>query len=95
MGDAVERLRVELSGATVDRLGKCLHADNPWGSAKGMQNLLADLPRVIGQLRVLLEWHFTVIRTPEFSGVWVVEAPANGNPPRILLGKAEGEFVVQ
>jgi hypothetical protein len=78
-----------------DRLGKFLHADNPWGSDKGTQNLVADLPHVIDRLRVLLEWHFTVIRTPEFNGVWVVEVPASGNLPRILLGKAEGEFVVQ
>lgn len=78
-----------------DRLGKYLHADNPWGSDKGMQNLVADLPGVIGQLRVLLQWHFTVIRAPEFNGVWVVEVAPSGAPPRIVVGKADGEFIVQ
>jgi hypothetical protein len=77
-----------------DRLGKYLHADNPWGSDKGLNNLLVEVPRVIGQVRALLEWHTTVIRTPAFNGVWVAEVPVNGRPCRILLGKAEGEFVV-
>jgi hypothetical protein len=77
-----------------DRLGKYLHADNPWGDDKGLNNLLVELPRVIGQVRVLLAWHITVIRAPEFNGVWVVEVPATGSPCRILLGRAEGEFVV-
>jgi hypothetical protein len=78
-----------------DRLGKFLHADNPWGNGKGTQNLLADLPRVIEQVRALLQWHFTVIRTPKFNGLWVVEVPLDGKPCRILLGQAEGEFLVQ
>jgi hypothetical protein len=77
-----------------DRLGKYLHADNPWGNDKGLNNLVVELPRVIGQVRVLLEWHTTVVRTPEFNGVWVAEVPASGSPCRIILGEAEGDFVV-
>lgn len=78
-----------------DRLGKLLHADNPWGNDKGAKNLSADIPRVVAQLRTLLEWHFTVIRTPNFTGVWVIEAPASGAAPRVIVGQALGEFVVQ
>lgn len=78
-----------------DRLGKYLHADNPWGNQKGMQNLVADLPRVIERLRALLEWHFTVIRTPQFNGVWVVEVGSSGTAPRVLVAKAGGDFIVQ
>ncbi len=78
-----------------DRLGKYLHADNPWGNDKGTQNLVRDLPRVIEQLQALLEWHFTVIRTPQFNGVWVIEVGLGGTAPRVLVGKADGEFVVQ
>jgi hypothetical protein len=77
-----------------DRLGKYLHADNPWGSDKGLNNLLLDLPRVIVQVRVLLEWHATVIRSPQFNGVWVAEVTPGGSSCRILLATAEGEFVV-
>jgi len=72
-----------------DRLGRHLHADNPWGNDKGLQNLAKDIPEVIAATRSLLSWHFTTIRTPEFSGVWVVEAPSNGAPPRIIIGKAD------
>lgn len=78
-----------------DRLGKMLHADNPWGNEKGLINLIADIPPIIGSLRLLLSWHFTVIRTPEFNGVWVVESPNNGQQPRVVVGQADGEFVVE
>lgn len=78
-----------------DRLGKHLHADNPWGNDKGLENLSGDIPEVIAATRSLLSWHFTTIRTPEFSGVWVVEAPSSGVPPRVIVGNAEGDFVVQ
>jgi hypothetical protein len=78
-----------------DRLGKYLHADNPWGNDKVVQNLISDLPGVTESLRNLLEWHFTVIRSPNFNGVWVIQANSLGTPPRVVVGKAEGEFVVQ
>lgn len=78
-----------------DRLGKHLHADNPWGNDKGLDNLAKDIPEVIAATRSLLSWHFTIIRTPQFSGVWVVEAPSSGAPPRVIVGQADGEFIVQ
>lgn len=78
-----------------DRLGKYLHADNRWGSDKGIQNLVADLSSMIEHLRALLEWHFTVIRTPQFNGVWIVEVAPGGTAPRIVVGMADGEFIVQ
>jgi hypothetical protein len=78
-----------------DRLGKHLHTDNPWGNDKGLDNLVKDTPEIITTTRSLLSWHFTTIRTPQFSGVWVVEAPSNGVPPRIIVGQADGEFVVK
>ena len=78
-----------------DRLGKFLHADNPWGHDKGVKNLLDDIPKVISSVRLLLSWHFTAIRTPEFNGLWVLEAPANGEQPRVIVGRAEGDFVIK
>lgn len=78
-----------------DRLGKHLHSDNPWGNDKGLENLAKDIPEVIAATRSLLSWHFTTIRTPQFSGVWVVEAPSDGQPPRVITGEADGEFVIQ
>jgi hypothetical protein len=78
-----------------DRLGKYLHADNPWGDDKVLQNLKSDLPGVVDKIRTLLEWHFTVIRTPHFNGIWVIEANGTGAAPHVIVGKAEGDFVVQ
>lgn len=77
-----------------DRLGKLLHSDNPWGKDKGAKNLAEVLPNVIAGLRGLLAWHFTVIRSPQFYGVWVVEVPNDGRQPRVLTAQADGDFVV-
>lgn len=78
-----------------DRLGKYLHADNPWGNDKGLYNLAKDIPEIIAAIRSLLSWHCTTIRTPQFSGVWVVEVPKDGAPTRIIVGQADGEFIVK
>lgn len=80
--------------ASYDRLGKHLHAHNPWSTDKNLQNLAADLPGVISETRALLELHAAFIRTPEFNGVWVVEVHPETLAPRVIAGMAEGEFVV-
>ena len=77
-----------------DRLGRFLHADNPWGNDKGMVNLTADFPVFIAKLRELLALHRTIIRTPDFLGVWVVEVPTDGRVPHIIIAQATGDFVV-
>lgn len=77
-----------------DRLGKFLHADNPWGNDKGAANLVADLPAAMTQLRELLALHRTIVRTPHFIGVWVIEVPVDGRVPHIIAGQATGDFVV-
>lgn len=83
--------------AIYDRLGKFLHSDNPWGNPNVVTNLLAALPEKIAELRALLARHFTTIRSPEFTGVWVIEAPTSFSacPPRIIVGTSDGEFVVE
>ena len=78
-----------------DRLGKFLHADNPWGNDKSHENLFNDLPKTISAVRLLLSYHYTVIRTPHFKGVWVVQAPSDGTTPTIFVAQATGDFVVQ
>ncbi|MBK8161579.1 MAG: hypothetical protein IPK65_00040 [Gammaproteobacteria bacterium] len=78
-----------------DRLGKFLHADNPWGNDKGINNILQDIPVIINSVKSLLSWHFTKVSTPIFTGVWVVEVPFNGEKPKIVIGKADGEFLVK
>lgn len=77
-----------------DRLGKFLHADNPWGNDKGLENLVTDLPVIIERLRALLALHKTIVRTPNFSGVWIIEVPTDGRVPHVIPAQAMGEFAV-
>ena len=78
-----------------DQLGKHLHSSNPWDTNKNIQNLVADLPTIIIESFALLELHATFIQTPEFTGVWVVEARNDGTGAKIVTGESDGEFVVQ
>ena len=79
-----------------DRLGKHLHAHNPWSNNKNLQNLAADLPQVIQGLSTLLELHVTFIQTPSFAGCWIVEAPRTGRAPQIINAVASpGGFTMQ
>lgn len=77
-----------------DQLGKHLHAHNPWGTNKNLQNLAIDLPAVINEASSLLDLHATFIRTQEFTGAWVVQVPRDGSSPRVVAGATQGEFKV-
>jgi hypothetical protein len=74
------------------RLGKFLHADNPWGDDKGWANFAKDFLGAIMQIRALLKKHRTLIRAPEFNGAWVVDAPSDGTPPRMIRAMADRPF---
>lgn len=76
-----------------DRLGKYLHAANPWGTDKNLQNLVADIPTIVGNARGLIQLHARFIKTRDFHGVWVVEATSS--LPRIVTAVASGPYVVQ
>lgn len=75
-----------------DRLGKFLHADNPWGSDKGWDIFAKDIPGDVSKLRTLLHSHAAMIQTPVFRGTWLVQAPSDGTPSRILQATADGPF---
>lgn len=75
------------------RLGKFLHADNPWGDDKGWATFAKDLPEAIVKIRALLKKHRTLIREPRFNGFWIVDAPSDGTPPRMIRAIADGSFV--
>ncbi|MFA5985267.1 MAG: hypothetical protein WC782_14725 [Methylococcaceae bacterium] len=78
-----------------DRLGKYLHGDNPWGEDKDLQNFALELPGVIAETYSLLELHGAFIKTPNFVGVWIVEANKDGTSPRIIEAEAHDEFVIK
>lgn len=75
------------------RLGKFLHADNPWGDDKGWAHFAKDVPDAIMNIRALLKKHRTLIRAPEFNGVWIVDAPSDGTPPRMIRAVTDGPVV--
>lgn len=77
------------------RLGKFLHSDNPWGTDKGWNQLSVDILDAITKIRVLLKKHRTLIRAPSFNGVWIVDAPNDGTPPRMIRAVAEGKFTTK
>jgi hypothetical protein len=77
------------------RLGKFLHSDNPWGTDKGWAQLSGDILDAISKIRVLLKKHRTLIRAPGFNGVWIVDAPNDGTPPRMIRAAADGEFTTK
>jgi hypothetical protein len=81
---------------TYDRLGKFLHADNPWDKDKQRQNIAKDIKSTIPLLRNLLQLHAVFIRTQRYNGVWVVEVPEQGSlKPNIFTAISQGDFSVQ
>lgn len=80
--------------AAYDRLGKHLHAHNPWSGNKNLQNLAKDLPSIIEETQALLDLHARFIKTPEFNGVWVFETDRLGNLPRVITAATAGPYVV-
>ncbi|CAM4127436.1 hypothetical protein SHAQ108633_14810 [Shewanella aquimarina] len=77
-----------------DRLGKFLHADNPWGTNKNLQNLAKDIEVAIRDVRLLLELHAAFIQSKAFTGVWIVEVPKDATVPKITKAVAISEFCV-
>ena len=80
--------------AAYDRLGKYLHAHNPWGTEKHIENLAKDLPTVVEEARGLLDLHVSFIDTRNYQGAWVVETPRDGSSPRMLVAEAKGGYTV-
>lgn len=77
-----------------DRLGKHLHAHNPWSGSKNLQNLAADLPVIIEEAHGLLDLHARFIRAPGYEGVWIFEADRLGNQPRLITANSTAPYVV-
>lgn len=79
-----------------DRLGKFLHADNPWDTDKQRQNIAKDIRSSIPLLKNLLELHAIFIRTQNYQGVWVVDIPERQDSrPNIITATTQGDFSVE
>jgi hypothetical protein len=78
-----------------DRLGKFLHADNPWDSNKQRQNIAKDISVTIPELSDLLELHVTFIKSKNDSVAWVVELAKDENTdPKIITAFSSGDFTI-
>jgi hypothetical protein len=75
-----------------DRLGKHLHAQNPWGKSQNVQNIAADLQAMIASAKALIACHARFIRAPGFNGVWIVDAATP--QPIVLNAEARGPYAV-
>ena len=78
-----------------DRLGRVLHAANPWGTDPNRQNLAADLSAALKETFELIEIHAAFIQSLDFNGVWVVIAKRESSEPEIMVATAGNEFAVQ
>ncbi|WP_081081004.1 hypothetical protein [Burkholderia territorii] len=77
-----------------DRLGKHLHARNPWSTGDALAGLPEMASETIEAAHGLIELHAAFIRAPDFSGVWVVEVPRGSFVPKIISAKADGPYAV-
>lgn len=76
-----------------DRLGKFLHADNPWDSNKHRHNITKDVIVAIKELRNLLQHHATLIKVKDYSEVWIIEVQADPNlNPAIITAIAVNDL---
>jgi hypothetical protein len=80
--------------AAYDRLGKYLHAHNPWSADKHLENLAKDLPEIIEEAHSLLDLHVSFINTPKYKAAWLVEMPRDGSTPTMVVSVAKGDYVV-
>lgn len=78
-----------------DRLGKHLHARNPWSTGGALAGLPELVANTVEAAHGLIELHVAFIRTPEVSGVWLVEIPRGSLVPKMVLAQADGPYVVR
>lgn len=75
--------------AIYDRLGKFLHADNPWSNSKGIHNLVLDIEASLNYLFDLLECHIVYVKTKKFVGIWLIHVNIELNPCLVEVYEAE------
>ncbi|WP_157956414.1 hypothetical protein [Dyella sp. C11] len=76
-----------------DRLGKHLHAQNPWGSDPNIQNLAKDIPSLVEEIYQLIELHARIVRRPGKIEIWVWQTDRQGGMPAFLEAIADGDLI--
>lgn len=69
------------------RVGKFLHADNPWGADKGSTHFKNDLPEIIAQIKQLLNFHFVQIKSGDGLKLWMVQMGTYEQSPQMLIAE--------
>jgi hypothetical protein len=82
-------------GKIYDRLGKFLHADNPWDHDKGYENISKELLDIYSKIMNLLRFHFIRVIDKKDSHLWGIEMCGKNESARIFKAFAEGEFVIE
>lgn len=77
-----------------DKLGKHLHAHNPWDKTDPLLGLASLLGSTINEAISLIELHAAFIRTKEFTGVWIVEIARGSMVPKVISAHSDGAFIV-
>jgi len=78
-----------------DRLGKYLHADNPWDNDKGYLNLAKDLPDYFSKIKALLQTHATFVQDAKSRYAFIINMGSEKKTVSVVTGIAEGEFNVR
>ncbi|HHX8401124.1 hypothetical protein [Vibrio alginolyticus] len=77
-----------------DRLGKYLHADNPWGNDKGYRNIAKEIPKEVEAIQDMMNRYISVVRGSDLNGAWLVERQSGSNQVTLFKAAADGEFTV-
>ncbi|MCB5227523.1 hypothetical protein JAO78_011945 [Alishewanella sp. 16-MA] len=73
------------------RVGKFLHADNPWRADKGLAHFRNDLPKIIAHIKQLLNYHFVQIKSDNSLKLWMVQMGTYDQNPQMLIAEAIDE----
>lgn len=78
-----------------DKLGKYLHADNPWGGIKDVKKFLNTLQKAIKEIEVTISLYSTIIRTPDFQGMWIVKTTLEPITVEMIVASTDTDFSVK
>ena len=56
-----------------ERMGKYLHADNPWSSDKQIESFSREISTIVNELKHLLERHVCFLSYSKETKIWIVE----------------------
>jgi len=77
-----------------DRLGKYLHADNPWDNDKNYLNLAKDLSSYFVKIKSLLQVHVTFVQDQKSRSAFVIDMGSKVKDVSVITAVSSGDFLV-